>query len=257
MFDLLDKYKFGLLAALLAYVGIFAYFQVGTYDHLTEPYSPFHEGPRLEIPDEEIQLQPENIMLPSNYQPGEVKNTARDANDKRERSEKDYSATIPTSNGALKATEFEKQLFENASGVAEREKIVQQIKARQEKEKGQKTNGEPSTTSNTGTNKAAAGDVMVDWSLASRNPLNNNEYYVRNPGYKCGEGSAGKIVMNIKVDGGGIVVSAVYDPSKSSGQINPCMIEEAKKYALLSRFNYSGSAPKAQAGWIAYTFVSQ
>ena len=257
-FDILDKYKFGLLAALLAYVGIFAYFQIGTFDKVKELYSPFHDGPMIEIPEEEIMLQPENIMLPANYQPSDVKNTARDANDKRERSETDYSATIPTSKGELSASEFEKKLFENASGVAEREKIVKQIQARHEREKNDKAKGDPKTTTNSaGGDKAAAGNVMVEYSVGSRGPHNGNEYNVRNPGYTCGEGSAGKVFMNVKVDAGGMVISAIYDPAKSSGQINPCMIEKAKKYALLSRFNYSPSAPKSESGWIAYTFVSQ
>jgi hypothetical protein len=256
VFDLLDKYKFGLLAALLTYVGIFAYFQIGTFDKVKELYNPFHDGPLIEIPEEEIMLQPENIMLPANYRPSDVKNTARDANDKRERSETDYS-TVPTSKGALSATEFEKNLFENASGVAEREKIIKQIQERHEREQNDKTSGDPKNPGTSGSDKAAAGDVMVEYYVGGRGPHNGNEYNVRNPGYTCGAGSEGKIVMNVRVDTGGAVISATYDPTKSSGQINPCMIEKAKKYALLSRFTFDGSAPKSQAGWIAYTFVSQ
>lgn len=257
VFDLLDKYKFGLLAALCAYVAIFAYFQIGTFEQVKELYSPFHDGARVEIPEDEIMLQPENIMLPANFRPSDVKNAVRDANDKRERSKTDYSASIPTKSGELNAENFANSLKENAPGIAENKKIAEQKKARQEREKNDKAKGEPNPTNTSGSNKAAAGNVMVEWDLVNRNPLNNNDYNVRNPGYTCGEGSAGKIVMNVRVDGGGIVVSATYDPSRSSGQINPCMIEKAKKYALLSRFNYSGSAPKSQDGWIAYTFVSQ
>ncbi len=253
----MEKYKFGLLAALCAYVAIFAYFQIGTFDQVKELYSPFHDGPRLEIPEDEIMLQPENIMLPANFQPSDVKNAARDANDKRERSETDYSATIPTTSGELRASEFEKQLFENASGVAEREKIVKQIKARHEREKNDKAKTQQGETSTSGTNKAAAGNVLVEWNVTSRSPLNNNEDNIPAPGYMCGAGSSGKVVINVKVDNGGMVVSAIYSPESSSGQISPCMIEQAKKYALKSRFNYAGSAPKSQSGWIAYIFISQ
>ena len=83
---MLEKYKFGLLAALGVYVVIFAYFQVGTYDGPAVPYSPFQEGPRVEIPEDEIALLPENIMLPANFDPSNIKNTARDENDKRKTS---------------------------------------------------------------------------------------------------------------------------------------------------------------------------
>jgi hypothetical protein len=35
------------------------------------------------------------------------------------------------------------------------------------------------------------------------------------------------------------------------------MIEQAVKYAKMSRFNYSGTAPKMQDGTITYTFIAQ
>jgi hypothetical protein len=35
------------------------------------------------------------------------------------------------------------------------------------------------------------------------------------------------------------------------------MVEQALKYAKLSRFNFTDSAPKIQEGTIIYTFVSQ
>jgi hypothetical protein len=35
------------------------------------------------------------------------------------------------------------------------------------------------------------------------------------------------------------------------------MMEQAKKYALMSRFNYSSSAPSAQEGTISYVFMAQ
>jgi hypothetical protein len=51
-------------------------------------------------------------------------------------------------------------------------------------------------------------------------------------------------------------VKAVYDPSKSKNPTE-CMIEQAEKYAGMSRFNYSSSASAQQNGYILYQFVSQ
>jgi len=97
---------------------------------------------------------------------------------------------------------------------------------------------------------------MVDWELSSRNPHQNNNWYVRNPGYTCGYGSVGRVTILIKVNQGGSVTLATYDASQSNGA-NSCMIEQALKYAKLSRFDYSGGAPSMQQGRITYTFISQ
>ncbi len=254
LFDLLEKYKFGLLAALLSYVAFFAYFQIGTYNGGGSPYSPFHEGARIEIPEDEIKLLPENIMLPANFQPGDVKNTVRDANDERKRSEKNYDTHSSTSSGAMSATEFEKTLFENAEGVEERKKIEKMIQTRKEREReaAKVQTGGPDKATTSGANNAAAGNVMVEFSLTSR-----TKQRLPIPSYMCGVGSSGRVVMVIRVDNAGNVVSATHDTSKNQGNVNGCMVEQAKKYALQSRFNYSDTAGKSQEGWISYTFVSQ
>ncbi len=257
-FDMLEKYKFGLIAALAAYVLIFAYFQLGTYTELATPYEPFPEGPRLEIPEDEIELKAENIKVPANFNPSDVKNTARDANDKRSRSEEDYS--VSESSGELSAEEYEKKLFEEAGGTKTRAEIRKQMEDWKKQQEKQKSDSKSSTTnkqSTSGTNNAAVGNVMVEFSVPNHTAHQGNDYYVRNPGYKCGEGSSGTVVVLVKVDQAGNVLSAQYDASQSRGNITPCMISEAEKYALISRFNYSSKAAKSQSGWISYTFISQ
>lgn len=257
LFDSLEKYKFGILATLLAYVSMFAYFQLGTYNGGGVPYSAFQEGPRIEIPEDEIELLPENIMLPADFDRSNLKNTARDENDDRKRSEKDFSVSKQTSNGVQDATDYEKRMFEEAGGAAEREKIKAQIEARKEREKQQaKQTDSGDRTATSGTATAAAGNVMVKFSVPKHTAHQGNVYYVRNPGYKCGVGASGLVVILVKVDQGGNVLSATYDPTQSSNADN-CMISEAKKYALMSRFNYAPSASKLQSGWISYSFVSQ
>jgi hypothetical protein len=58
----------------------------------------------------------------------------------------------------------------------------------------------------------------------------------------------------VKVDVGGRVTDATV---KSASTTNSCILEQAKKYALISRFNPSSTAPKLQEGTITYTFISQ
>jgi len=259
LFDALEKYKFGLLAALLAYVIIFAYFRVGTYEAPGVPYSPFHEGAMLEIPEEEIELQPENIMVPSDYSASDIKNTARDENDKRQRTNENYSVSEYTGDGAQKVYDLEKEFFESAGGADERARIEAQNKARKlrEQEEARKNQANNNNSSTAGTTTAAAGNVMVSFSVPNHTAFQGNDYYVRNPGYKCGEGSSGTVMVRIKVDQSGNVLSANYDPSQSRGNVTPCMISEAEKYAKISRFNYSAKAAKSQSGWVTYTFISQ
>ena len=144
-------------------------------------------------------------------------------------------------------------------GAEEQAEIKAQDKLRKEKEEAdaKKRNNQKDNSSTSGSSNAAAGNVMVSFDVPSHTAFQGNEWYVRNPGYKCGEGSAGTVVVNVKVDQSGAVLSAAYDPSKSRGNITSCMIYEAEKYAKISRFDYNSSAAKSQSGWISYTFISQ
>lgn len=253
LLDAIDKYKYGLIAALATYVLIFMYLQMESYTEYTK-IEPFHDGSSIEIPKEEVKVLAENIEVPADYDPN-VKNITRDVNDERERSYEDYS----TSNRSVKDVEaqykeIEQKMFEEAGGAKTREQIRKEMENRK---LVQSTNEGPSNVSKTSTSseKVYKGNVMVDWSLPSRTPHLNNDWYVRNPGYTCGYGS-GVIVVDIKVDPSGNVVSAVHNTAKSKGG-NSCMIEQSLKYAKMSRFNYSGSSEKFQSGWIQYIFVSQ
>ncbi len=257
IFDALEKYKFGLLAALLAYVIIFAYTQIGTYDAPAVPYTPFHDGPSIEIPEDEIELLPENIMLPSDFDPGNIKNTARDENDKRQRSNENYSVSEYTGDGAQKVYDLENQMFRDAGGAEKRADIIARDKARKLREAEDAKQRENSNDHSTaGTANAAAGNVMVSFNVPKHTAHQGNDWYVRNPGYKCGSGASGRVMILVKVDQSGKVLSATYDESQSSNA-NYCMITEAKKYAMMSRFNDASDAAKTQSGWISYTFISQ
>jgi len=127
------------------------------------------------------------------------------------------------------------------------------MKDRNDKVTNPKVNPKNNNASNGGPT-VYAGNVMVNWSLTKRTAYQNNNWFVRNPGYTCGTGSSGKVTVQIKVNQNGNVIEAVVT---SSSNANACMTQQALKYAKLSRFNFSSAASSAQIGTISYTFVSQ
>lgn len=251
-FDMIDKYKFGLIAALTTYIAIFMYLKMDSYTHYF-PIKAFNEGPRIEMPKDEIELSPENIMLPSDFN-GEVKSMSRDANDKREKSYENYNQNKTAAQIEADYKALEQQMYEDAGGDKTRDQIRKEMKEREKMNSAVKPL--ENKTSQTGGDKAYAGNVMVDWSLPERDAHQKNNWYVRNPGYNCGHGATGRVTVMIKVNQNGNVTGAEYDPTQSS-KASGCMIEQALKYALMSRFSYSGSAEKIQMGRITYTFISQ
>lgn len=212
-------------------------------------YEPFYNGSYIEIPEEEIQLKPENIL--SSDVPQDIKNMSRDVNDSRESSSEEYFHNISDESIDEQVKRMEQEMYEEAGG----EKTRAEIRAEMEQKRAElenKSNNQPQKSENSNGSKKYSGNVMVEWDL--REPHQNNNWFIRNPGYTCGYGSSGRVVVLIKVNQNGNVTSATYDASKSSSA-NSCMVEEAIKYAKMSRFKYSSQ--KSQSGWISYTFVSQ
>lgn len=242
-----------MLATLGVYMAIFIYLQMDSYTQYF-PIEPFHEGSHVEVPENDIKLRPENIQVPSDFN-GDVKNMSRDVNDDRERSSENYSQNKSLADVEAEYKALEEQMYKEAGGDKTREEIRKEMEARKEAAANAATNNNPKPAQEGG-DVAYSGNVMVDWSLAKRSPHQNNNWYVRNPGYTCGHGSAGTVTVMIKVNQNGDVTNATYDPAQSSGG-NDCMIEQAVKYAKKSRFNYSGGASKIQTGRITYTFISQ
>jgi hypothetical protein len=261
LFYILDRYKYGFVAAFAVYIGVFIYLELETVERAF-PIQPFFDQSSVEIIKEELELTPENVEIQSNQQAGPVKNMARDVHDTRQRSMDDYTENKAMSSSNAKSVEqsvkdYERQLFAETGGAEKRKAIQQEMDNRKNQAaKSSSSATKQSPTNQKGGNTAFAGNVMVDWSLADRSPHQNNNWYVRNPGYTCGHGSAGRVFVQIAVNANGSVTNALYVPAKSSNA-NGCMIEQALKYAKLSRFSYSANAPKTQEGSISYTFISQ
>jgi hypothetical protein len=236
-------------------LGFFVFFfmalQIAYYERYI-PVEPFFK-PEVATMDDPLEISPQDLSIQSDQ--SEVKNLSRDLNDKRQTSDKNYTENSASGDPNERIRQFEQQLFEEAGGHKERDRILKEHKQNQQK------NPDPNAAKNTkgdrsnGDNKQFNGDVMVDWKLDGRTAYENNNWWVRNPGYTCGYGASGRVVVKITVDQGGKVVQALYDAGASSGA-NECMIQQSVAYAKKSKFNYK-EASGQQSGFIIYRFVSQ
>lgn len=255
-FYLIEKYRYGILAVVLLYLGIFVYLQLTTYNK-TYVIEVWDE--RAELRPEEIKIKPENIEFDKPIT--DVKSISKDANDQREKSLENWNENkVVVKNSSSKVEnsvkELEKKFFSETGEAQKRAKIIEETQKLKDEKKStisKKNTTEPEIK---GGAKSFAGNVMVEWELIGRSPHQNNNWYVRNPGYTCGQGADGIVVVKIRVAASGNVIGVTY-VSNMSSSANPCMIEQAKKYAAMSRFMFSADAPPSQEGTIKYTFVSQ
>jgi len=252
MFVFIDRYKLGILTAFAVYIGIFIYLEMQTYTRYF-PIIPFNDEPLLELQKEELLLTPEQIQIQEDLNSGDLKNISRDQNDSRERSSENWQENKSAKEIEQSIKEYEKSLYQDNGGELERAKILKESEQRKNDLKKQAPL-KPENKESSGAKTVYAGNVMVSWSLSQRTAHLNNNWYVRNPGYTCGQGSSGKITVQIKVNQNGSVIDAIV---LSSGGASDCMTQQAIKYAKLSRFNYSSTASTSQVGTITYTFVSQ
>jgi TonB family protein len=252
MFLFIDRYKLGILTAFAVYIGIFIYLEMQTYTRYF-PIIPFNDEPLLELQKEELLLTPEQIQIQEDLNSGDLKNISRDQNDSRERSSENWQENKSAKEIEQSIKDYEKSLYQDNGGELERAKILKESEQRKNDLKKQAPL-KPENKESSGAKTVYAGNVMVSWSLSQRTAHLNNNWYVRNPGYTCGQGSSGKITVQIKVNQNGSVIDAIV---LSSGGASDCMTQQAIKYAKLSRFNYSSTASTSQVGTITYTFVSQ
>ena len=239
MFILIDRHKLGILAAFSVYIVVFIFLEIITYQTYF-PIQPFNDQTTISITTEELLITKENLQVEQ-----DSKNISKDQNDLREQSINDWQENKSDEiNQSIK--DYEKSLHQD--NVSKNDNIV--------KENEDDNNNLNPQVSNTNNNVKTAygGNVMVSWSLTERTAYLNNNWYVRNPGYTCDQDSYGKITIQIKVDQNG---SVIYASVLEKGDASQCMINQAIKYAKLSRFNYSITATPNQIGTITYTFISQ
>lgn len=241
-FYYIDKFKYGILAALATYVLLFTYMQLKYFDQLVPIERMFNES-HVDIPDDEIELKPENIQVAPEFQGGEVKNTTKDLNDKRLFSEKNWSQQV--------GNQQNKQSGNNDNSFSDErkhlEEIQKQVNERNNKTLPIKSTSPSNSNSSSGSKFAFKGNVLVSYDVPTR-----TESKLEAPGYSCK--GAGKVAIKIRVDSYGGVTSVKYDVSKSNGA-DQCMIDLALSYAK-SRSKFTGGSGNAD-GYIYYTFVAQ
>jgi hypothetical protein len=239
MFIVIDRHKLGILAAFSVYILVFIFLEIITYQTYF-PIQPFNDQPTISITAEELLITKENLQVEQ-----DSKNISKDQNDLREQSINDWQEN-KSDDINQSIIDYEKSLHQD--NVGKNDNIV--------KESEDDNNDLNPQVLNTNNNVKTAygGNVMVSWSLTERTAYSNNNWYVRNPGYTCDQDSYGKITIQIKVDQNGTVI---YASVLEKGDASQCMINQAIKYAKLSRFNYSTTATPNQIGTITYTFISQ
>jgi hypothetical protein len=252
-----DRLILAFISAIAVYTFIFVYGELTSVKN-TLPVEPFGPEAQVILEEEMLELTPENIqILDQNNSNQSIKNMARDINDVRQKSFEDYSQNKSSGDPAKTAKDFEQKLFEESGGRKEREKIMKEMEERKNSKLNQSNSSfsKSNEVSQSGKQNQYAGNVMVDFSVPGRTAFEGNNWYVRNPGYTCGKGS-GTVYVSILVNQSGYVSRATYDPSKSKNA-SSCMIEQAEKYARISRFNYSANSSSQVIGYIIYQFVSQ
>ena len=239
MFIVIDRHKLGILAAFSVYIVIFIFLEIITYQTYF-PIQPFNDQPTISITTNELLITKENLKVEKN-----LKNISKDQNDLREQSINNWQEN--KSDKIIQSIkDYEKSLHQD--NVSKNDNIVKENKD------GDNDLNPQVLNNNNNVKTVYGGNVMVSWSLTERTAYLNNNWYVRNPGYTCDQDSYGKITIQIKVDQNG---SVIYASVLEKGDASQCMINQAIKYAKLSRFNYSITATPNQIGTITYTFISQ
>ncbi len=242
-FFYVDKFKFGILAAILTYAFLFTYLQL---KHITqyEPIEKMFNDSKVDVPEDEIELRPENIQVQPQFSGGEVKNTARDLNDKRQFSDQNWSQNQGDSknqNSANSKDDFNEER-------KHLEEIQKQVNDRTKKTTvPSNPNLSKSNSSSSGSNFQYKGNVLVTYDVKTRTGSRLDA-----PGYSCK--GAGKVAMKVRVDSYGTIISNKYDAAKSSGA-DQCMIDLAMSFAK-SRSRFSSGIGNVD-GYIYYTFVAQ
>ena len=239
MFIAIDRHKLGILAAFSVYILVFIFLEIITYQTYF-PIQPFNDHPTVSITTDELLITKENLQVEQ-----DSKNISKDQNDLREQSISDWQEN-KSDDINQSIIDYEKSLHQD--NVGKNNNIVKESENDNNDLKPQALN------TNNNVKTAYGGNVMVSWSLTERTAYLNNNWYVRNPGYTCDQDSYGKITIQIKVDQNG---SVIYASVLEKGDASQCMINQAIKYAKLSRFNYSTTATSNQIGTITYTFISQ
>lgn len=206
-----------------------------------------------ELPASEFVYQGDNgDGLPQAVEGSEVLNDDpnQEVTDKTQSSEPKEKQKTSTEQSVY---DYEKNYRESLGGDKARKEIAdkrekERIEELEKKKQKQKVDG--GVGGSVGSKAGSDGSTMVEWEHSERKAYNNDDWQVRVPSYTCGIGVNDKVVLKLRVDMNGKVFAA----DMVSGA-NSCCIEQAKKYALKSRFEPSDKP--IQEIKVIYRFKSQ
>lgn len=252
MLEVIDKYKFGIIAAFLCYLSIFTYTNLITYNNYTI-IKPFTDKANIEkeSKDEILEITPDDIEVPKDFD-FDVKNISQNAHDDREASKTHYSQNMSPAQMQQQIKALEQQMKDEAGGSKERARLAALIADRKKEQENATQNTDPAPNNGAGSAKKYKGSTMVSWDLNGRKAFNNTDSYISNPGYTCPDAN-GVVVVNVKTNLNGDVIKTEYNAAASKNATS-CMIRQALEYAGTSRFEYSTDSGR-QAGYIKYTFI--
>lgn len=255
IFEFIAENRWAVLGTVLVHV---IWFFTFNFTYISRPSFPNEEVAEIIMPLEEIEFEDLSVKEVDEdgnvIQSGEIKNMVVNQGDEREKSMDNYSKNNLDKQVEEELKNLEQQTLEEAKG--DREGIYEstveedmmntsdeELEELAQKYLNKESGGDP--------NKVYGGRTMVSFDIPGRTAYNNELKYVRNPGYTC-KGS-GNVVIRVKLDAGGKVISAKYAPELSY-RASSCMIEQAEKYAKLSLFS---SGDPSATGTINYEFIAQ
>lgn len=133
--------------------------------------------------------------------------------------------------------------------AARKRKEEREAKKKQREQEAQRSAGNNQNSSKGNENQGKA-ENAADFNLPGRTPFNNDSWYLNYPSYTCYRG--GTVVVKIKVDNGGNVISA---EAENAETLDECLRRNAEKYAKKARFN--ASSKSIQEGTLTYRFKAQ
>lgn len=247
--EFIDKHKGGILITILLHFTVIICINFSTFQEKYEVEKWSFQGKNIETDDIEITVdQVETRQEMALLEQQNYLNAVKDEyNEQPAKESENYS--LPNDNSFIDAAyDFEESVKQELAAQKGAQEIPSSKENNADLGENNQNNTQKNSTKNSGSTAPPKGETMVNYNLSNRKATK-----LRNPGYTCGNEN-GRVVVRIKVDQGGVVLSAKYAPELSQS-VTSCMISKAESYALRSKFNFSSTAPKTQAGTITYTFI--
>lgn len=237
-----------IIASLVIHIFIIFTTQMLTQDNRMAKDDVIYEELAMDMIEEEKIPPPEEPQeQPSRF--GELKNLIANENAMRSSEEKSYR-------GMSKA-QIDEQVMNDLKNMEAQEfaKLSNgqpdyTVKNKQEGKSGENTDKKKSEYDwyrEKANSKSYDGKVTAAYDVKGRDAIENPV-----PTYRCKQ--PGKVIVNVTINGLGLVTDAKIDESKSS--IDDCLRTESEKYALRWKFNYKAEQKK-QDGTITFTFSAQ